>query len=47
MNATEHTYRQEGDARKSRRAFIASGVAVSLLAYDGARDVYAFDTYAG
>lgn len=48
MNASatrigEHVARTEDAARAERRIAINAGCAVSLIAYDGARDVYAWD----
>ena len=41
----EKTYRHEEEARDARRTLINSGQEVSLIAYDPARDLYAFDLY--
>ena len=40
----EHTFRTESEARDARRTMIDSGVFVSLIDFDPAREVYAFDT---
>lgn len=42
---TEHTARTEAEAHRMRREMIDAGVAVSLIAYCGFRDVFAFDSY--
>lgn len=41
---TEYTFRSEADAHAARRRMIDHGATVSLIAYDAARDVYAFDS---
>lgn len=41
----EHTYSRETDARLARRTLIESGRPVSLLSYDGSRNLYVFDSY--
>ena len=39
----EHTYPTESEARDARRRYINQGHSVSLLAFDGSRDLYVFD----
>lgn len=39
----EHTFEDEREANKSRRALIDNGNEVTLIAFDPARDVFAFD----
>ncbi len=43
----ELTFRDESRARAARRQYISQGARVSLIAFDGSRDVYAFDLYRG
>jgi hypothetical protein len=43
---TEHTYASESAAHDARRQYIDAGRAVSLVAYDPARDAYVFDVEA-
>jgi hypothetical protein len=45
MTTTEHTYRTEADAHAARRELINQGLSVSLIAFDPARNVYAFDAH--
>jgi hypothetical protein len=44
-NTTEHTYRSEADAHAARRELINQGLSVSLIAFDPARNVHAFDAH--
>lgn len=41
--STEHTYKTDIEAHAARRVFINKGTSVSLIAYDGSRDLYVFD----
>ena len=41
----EHTFRDEARAHAARRHYINQGACVSLIAFDGSRDVYVFDLY--
>ena len=45
VNTIEHTFRDESRAHAARRQYINRGFYVSLIAFDGERDVYAFDLY--
>lgn len=44
-NTIEHTFQDESRAHAARRQYIDQGALVSLIAFDGSRDVYAFDVY--
>lgn len=39
----EYTFADEAKAHATRRDMIRAGKSVSLIAYDGMRDVYVFD----
>lgn len=41
---SEYTFTSETAARTSRRAMINRGASVSLLSFDGSRDLYVFDS---
>lgn len=41
----EHSSKSEDEARTARRVLINRNIPVSLLSYDGSRDLYVFDSY--
>ena len=41
----EYTFTSEAEAHARRREFIAAGRPVSLVAFDGSREMYVFDVY--
>lgn len=43
MTNKEMTFKHEQAAKEYRRAMIATGASVSLVAYDSERDLYVFD----